>query len=284
MRTLQFRRALFGVYDYIWKGIASGESMVTLDGKVVEELLLGCCCQSLRATDLRAKLNGVATASDACESGGGMTYASKLSPMGVRETVAMEQKSDEVPLEDLGDTSEQTCTLVLDFFAGIGGLSRALKMAGQEVHRLVVIESMAECRRLHTMHWPGCEVLTDIQKVRRRDLEKIMRSVPNLGLVICGGGSPCQGLSKLSVNRMHLEDPRSALFYKFAEILRWVEDPCLEMGVGTSRRCRTCWGGSPFTCVLAVSPECADRGCSGRTSTSRTMSPSVGNITGSMMS
>ena len=30
---------------------------------------------------------------------------------------------------------------------------------------------------------------------------------------------------------MHLEDPRSALFYKFAEILRWVEDLCLELGV-----------------------------------------------------
>ena len=164
VRTLQFRRALFGVYDYIWKEIASGETAVRLDGKSVEELLLGCCCQALRATDLRAKLNGVVTASDACESGGGMTYASKLSLMGVRETVAMEQKSDQIPLEDLGDTSEQTCTLVLDFFAGIGGLSRALKMAGHEVHRLVVIESMAECRRLNTTHWPGCEVFTDIQK------------------------------------------------------------------------------------------------------------------------
>ena len=231
VHTLQFRRPLFGIYDYIWKGIASGESSVRLDGKMAEELLLGCCCQALRATDLRAKLNGVVTASDACESGGGMTYASKLSAMGVRETVAMEQKADQICLDEFQDSAEQQSTLVLDFFAGIGGLSRALKMAGHDVHRLIVIESCAECRRLHAAHWPGCEFITDIQKVRRRDLEKIMRSVPDLGLVICGGGSPCQGLSKLSVNRMHLEDPRSALFYKLAEILRWVEDLSLELGV-----------------------------------------------------
>ena len=159
-----------------------------------------------------------------------MTYASKLSLTGVREAIAMEEKADRVSEGD-EDLSDPETALVFDFFAGIGGLSRALKMAGQEVHRLVVVESNPECRRLNTTHWPGCEVFTDIQKIRRKDLEKVMRRVPGLSLVVAGGGSPCQGLSKLSANRMHLEDPRSALFYKLAEILRWIDDLCAEMGV-----------------------------------------------------
>ena len=61
VHTLQFRRPLFGIYDYLWKYIASGEDRVLLDMKALEEILMGCCSQPLRATDLRAKLSGVVT-------------------------------------------------------------------------------------------------------------------------------------------------------------------------------------------------------------------------------
>ena len=41
-----------------------------------------------------------------------------------------------------------------------------------------------------------------------------MEKVPGLTGMIVGGGSPCQGLSRLSSERSHLEDERSALFYE----------------------------------------------------------------------
>ncbi|CAJ1461453.1 unnamed protein product [Effrenium voratum] len=230
VHTMQFRRPTFGIFDYIWKDISDGGPMVRLEEKSVEEILMAGMSQPLRFTDLRAKLHEVVTASDACETGGGMVYGGKLSAQGIKESLCLEGKRDYYPIEAVEPTDKQTI-LVFDCFAGIGGLSQALKLAGVEVNRLVVIEMDSSCRRLNLTRWPGCEVMLDIQKIKKSDLEKVMRSVPGLTGVITGGGSPCQGLSRLSSNRQHLDDPRSALFYKFGEVLRWVSELAAAMKI-----------------------------------------------------
>lgn len=143
---------------------------------------------------------------------------------------ALEEEEDDVGGEGI-NLDEPQSVLVFDFFAGIGGLSRALELAGQKVDHVVVIEKDPECRRLNKTRWPGCDAITDITRVTKGEIEKYMRSVPGLTGVVAGGGSPCQGLSKLNVNRIHLQDPRSQLFYKYVEILGWIEDLAREMKV-----------------------------------------------------
>eukprot|EP00438_Fugacium_kawagutii_P012525 Skav208185 [mRNA] locus=scaffold2530:386691:389727:+ [translate_table: standard] len=234
VHTLQFRRPLFAIFDYLWKEVASGEVMVELGPKSVEEVLLAGFCQPLRFTDLRAKLNEVVTASDACETGGGMVYSSKLSIQGIRETCAVESAMDEIPEQNLGGEEPQQI-VVFDFFSGIGGLSRALEHAQVDVALLVVVEKDRDCKRLNKVRWPGCEVMSDIEKVTKKELEKAIRNVAGVTGVIAGGGSPCQGLSKLSAHRQHLRDPRSALFYKLKEVLTWIGEIAREMGIWSLR-------------------------------------------------
>ena len=72
VHSLQFRRPLFGIFDYLWKEVGDGAPMLELGVKSVEEVLLAGMSQALRVTDLRAGLNEVVTASDASEHGGGM--------------------------------------------------------------------------------------------------------------------------------------------------------------------------------------------------------------------
>ena len=60
---------------------------------------------------------------------------------------------------------EEQVILVFDFFAGIGGLSRALQLAKVPVNRLVVVEQSPECRRLNLTRWPGCDIVVDIEKI-----------------------------------------------------------------------------------------------------------------------
>ncbi|CAK9115233.1 unnamed protein product [Durusdinium trenchii] len=139
---------------------------------------------------------------------------------GLREMRALEEEEDDVGGEGINLDAPQS-VLVFDFFAGIGGLSRALELAGQKVDHVVVIEKDPECRRLNKTRWPGCDVITDITRVTKGEIEKYMRSVPGL----------TGGLSKLNVNRIHLQDPRSQLFYKYVEILGWIEDLAREMKV-----------------------------------------------------
>ena len=192
---LQFRRPLFSTLSEIWREIAKEPPTCRMGSKVVSEILLLGCLQAMKFTDLKASLSEVVTASDACESGGGTVYANKLSSRGLTEVVAIEEKMDEVK-EDYVDLDGEQKILVLDYFAGIGGLSRALQLAGIEVHTLVVIEQDADCRRLHRRRWPGCKLISDVKTLTKDQLRKMMVGVSGLTGVIAGGGSPCQGLSK----------------------------------------------------------------------------------------
>eukprot|EP00438_Fugacium_kawagutii_P006300 Skav233308 [mRNA] locus=scaffold4193:88579:93795:+ [translate_table: standard] len=228
--TIQFRRPLFAIFDYLWKDIGEGEPMVEIGPKSVEEILLAGFSQPLRYTNLRASLNEVVTASDASESGGGLVHGCKLTSQGLRDALAAESGLDD-PVTEEADLDQPQKILVIDCFAGIGGLSRALELAGVNVARLVVIEKDVQCRHLHRVRWPGCDVWPDITKVEKKQIEKVMREVPGLTGVICGGGSPCQGLSKLSSERTHLEDSRSKLFYNMVDIANWVEQISLELKV-----------------------------------------------------
>ena len=85
-------------------------------------------------------------------------------------------------LEEVADVEmsfdEDQVILVFDFFAGIGGLSRALELAKVLVSRLVVVEQCPECRRLNLLRWPGWDIAVDKEKVTRRDVARMMRSVP----------------------------------------------------------------------------------------------------------
>ena len=67
------------------------------------------------------------------------------------------------------------------------------------------------------MRWPGCDVVADIARVTK-------------GLTGVGG-SPCQGILRLNADRVHLQDPRSKFFYKYVEVLGWIEDVAREMRV-----------------------------------------------------
>lgn len=95
--------------------------MIELSPKSVEEIILMGCAQPLRFTNLRAGLNKVVTASDASESGGGIVHGSKLTTQGLRDALAAEEGLDE-PAEDEVDLNEEQKVLVIDCFAGIGGL------------------------------------------------------------------------------------------------------------------------------------------------------------------
>ncbi len=241
VHTLQFRRPLFCIFDWLWKEIGSQSNMVRMEPKVIEEMLLVGCMQAMKFTDLRATLNGVVTASDACETGGGACYANQLSMQGIADVLAVEEgflEMDKIPATL--DKAEKV--VVIDFFAGIGGLSRAMELARIRVNHLVVVESDANCRRLHRRRWPGCELIGDIKKVTKERLEKEIRKVTDVTGVVAGGGSPCQGLSKLSVFRQHLDDPRSALFYDLAQCLSWIQEIAIDMGIWAVRFCENVVG------------------------------------------
>ena len=88
----------------------------------------------------------------------------------------------------------------------------------------MAVESDPDCRRCLRRRFPGLELCADIKKVTRDQVKQWLRKIPDANGVIVGGGSPCQGLSKLSVDRRHLEDERSALFHEAVRVMKLVKE------------------------------------------------------------
>lgn len=98
---------------------------------------------------------------------------------------------------------------VLSLFDGIGGAHQALlNLNIPHYYFSSEIDKYANAvhKYNHFYHEVG-----DITKLT-------FKSFPKIDLIV--GGSPCTGLSIAKLNRQNLNDPRSALFFKFVEAIR----------------------------------------------------------------
>ena len=175
------------------------------------------------------------TCSDASETGGGLCFSSRLSRAGrseaeklVREGIAFDGPQKEAEDELVGAK-----VLVIDLFAGLGGLEVALEKAGVKAHHSIMVEKDVDRRRLLRRKYPGSDFCSDITKFNEGLLKKSIEKVPGLTGIIVGGGSPCQGLSKLSSEREHLLDERSALFYEAVRVMEMVDSIAQDRQVWT---------------------------------------------------
>ena len=87
---------------------------------------------------------------------GGACYASRLSRLGVEELEDfMEAEAQEATgvASDFRDVPQKV--VVIDLFAGIGGLERALELAKIKPWFSVAVESDADCRRCLRRRFPA---------------------------------------------------------------------------------------------------------------------------------
>lgn len=95
----------------------------------------------------------------------------------------------------------------VSLFAGIGGIDRALELAGFKVTAAVEIDP--DCRGVLRRHFPDTAIFNDVTEVTGDQL-RAAGFVPRRGIL--SGGFPCQGLSVAGL-RKGLADARSGLFW-----------------------------------------------------------------------
>ena len=234
---LQFRRCLFSGMEVVFTAIARGPPKLLVTKELVSEMLVLEALLPLAFFNLKASIDAVVTVSDASETGGGLCYASRLTRAGREEAQLLLEgkKAPEAPLAVPGHLSADEQVLVIDLFAGIGGLGESLRKAGIPWKHLVAVESDPNCRRLLRRVHQGCELVNDITKFNKEAIIKVVDKIPALTGIVVGGGSPCQGLSKLSSNRKHLGDERSKLFYEAVRVLEDVKNLAVERDIWAVR-------------------------------------------------
>lgn len=104
---------------------------------------------------------------------------------------------------------------VLSLFDGISTGYYSLVQAGFEIDKYYSSEIEKQAIQISKFHYPDIIQLGDITKWKNWDIDWA-----EIDLII--GGSPCQGFS-YSGKRLNFNDPRSALFFTFVDILNHIK-------------------------------------------------------------
>ena len=160
VHVMQFRRPLFCLVEKLWARITKF-SAGPLRKAEVEEVLLLLALLPLCYSDLRAGISGQVTASDASESGGGLTRSVGLSGPGRASLGWRPSSLRGIPM-DTGDRQE---IVAIEWFAGIGGLTRSLERLGVAATGTAVCDNNEHCLKVLREYIPGCEQWKDITSV-----------------------------------------------------------------------------------------------------------------------
>ena len=231
VHILQFRRCLFSCLDVLFRAIAHGPSNCPVTEELRSEMFVLEVLLPLTQCDLKAAVDPIVTASDACETGAGVCYASRLTRAGeeeVKQILETGEVQGRTAVADPTQLGEEEKVLIIDLFAGIGGLTLSLEKAGVHWCHLGIVEKDPDCRRLLRRTYPGATFHSDVTRFGKKEISDLIKKVPGITGVVVGGGSPCQGLSRLSSKRRHFDDERSSLFFEASRIFREVDEVAAE--------------------------------------------------------
>ena len=206
-----FRRALLGLLNSVWAFIMSFEGEPPVIKKVLPpvvklEIIRFVCALPLAQMNLRLQFREDVTASDASETGGGFCVSSGLTPLGQHASTCTIRG-------DLPEGEDHVMVLTVGLFDGIGALRVAADGLSLPMSGHVSCEVSKEGNRVVESHFPDTTLVGNVEDIDETMVCGWACQHSNVGVVVVGGGPPCQGVSGLNVDRKGaLRDARSALF------------------------------------------------------------------------
>ena len=214
-----FRRALLGTLNAVWMFIIQFNNeppfiLKELPDMVKAELVRFIYLVPLAQMNLRAPMRGEVTASDASEYGGGMCVSTGLTAMGCHAA--------SFPVRgDLPELEDHVQVLTIGLFDGIGALRVSVDALNLPMAGHVSAEISPEGQRVLETHFPDSLQVGSVENVDDEMVKQWALTYSNVGLVLVGGGPPCQGVSGLNSDRKGaLKDMRSKLFVHVPRVFK----------------------------------------------------------------
>lgn len=127
----------------------------------------------------------------------------------------MAKRGPELNGRDAGRAAAQRCHLVVDLFAGAGGLSEGFRQAGFKI--LAGSDNDPDAMATYARNFPEAQaILGDIREERVK--EKILQAAQQATVLV--GGPPCQAFSQVRNHSRVIDDPRNSLYREFVSMIR----------------------------------------------------------------
>ena len=212
-----FRRPLLCGLNQVWRFMEQLKAYppvirLPLPSKVVEEIVRFISLSPLAQISMRCPVAGMVTCSDASLQGGGICRSVGLTPFG--QTAAQSIVRGDIPEEH-----DVVQVLSVGLFDGISGLRTACEVLQLPMAGHVSVEKDDKARRVVESYFPDTIFHDDVTTVDEEFVKTLAVRFSNVGVVLLGGGPPCQGVSGLNFDRRGaVRDHRSSLFAEVPRI------------------------------------------------------------------
>eukprot|EP00435_Cladocopium_sp_Y103_P028366 s1320_g7.t1 len=212
--VLQFRRAGMGVLSRAWDAVERSWCRPQLRNALVREIQMLMCLGPLLQCDLRCKVDGEITCSDASESGGAAAVARSLAWSG-HSLCSRLSDSRRSPIE--------VPIVVISLFNGVGGAYRIYDLLGLAVMAKISVDTSHEANRTTRSTWPDIDEYHDVNDISFSDVQRWANQYPRALELHLWAGFPCVHLSRVRAFRKNLQGDGSKLFWKLLEVLGWLQ-------------------------------------------------------------
>lgn len=174
MHSVQFCRPLASIFDHLYREMAIPGGGGLLSDYGQDELILLSCLLPQHWLDQRRCPSGVVYATDASEDGAGACVTTGLSEWGHQRCHELTYPEDGVEGAGADDL------LVIEVFAGLGGLKQALDLLGVMPQGVICIDNDATSKKITRLHCRHAIVYDDVKSITK----EIVAPVPtnNQGL------------------------------------------------------------------------------------------------------
>ena len=226
VHVVHMRRLLWSWLDSFWLCMRQPEYTwrPRFMGREAKSEVLGLLLTlSLCGTSIKDAIDPVVTASDASETGLGVSRSVGLSDEGFRLVSHLVGASGlgTSPLPVLGPVLASPRIMVPSLFDGIDCLRRSLGRLQLSVILSVSVEDDTRAQRVVRAAWPGTIEYHDVRDLGYQLLFPLFETGASMGceLAIAGGGFPCQDVSRLKQGRAGAtEGARTSLFVEWVRI------------------------------------------------------------------
>ena len=224
MHSVQYQRALAALFDRLYVEMNQHDGKV-LSNMAKDELWLLSMGLPMHWMNQRARVNGQVYATDASEDGGGACVTTGLTKWGHSRVHTLAHES--------GGTEGQAADpiLVVECFAGMGGLKQALDLLGVVPMGVIAIDSNTVCAKVVRQQTRHVVWYAKIEDITLEEVKEWRRRYPRVKKVLLGGGWPCVNHSQLNVHRQGPEATTSQLLDRMLEVRDYLRQASKEVGL-----------------------------------------------------